>query len=312
MRTNFQQRFRHSRLRTSLYVVSLVVLIVCVISSWFVGSIASIVFSPLFAVRTWFMGSSATIPTFFRTHYSLVTEIQSLKDTLAQSASLTDRVRVLESENMLLRGLTRKGKEERIVADVVMRPSDTPYDTLLIHRGSDDGIVEGALVYAGETVVGMTARVFPESTLVVLFSAPGILSPVYVYGPNVFAHAEGMGGGVVRVRLPQGIVFHEGDMVTVPMFGSGIYGHIAYSESSPSEPDQFAFVTVEPALSEVRFVAVDPFPMPQISYEDALVVVKHTTMTNPLLSSLQELNSTLPFATTTESELATSTSSSTP
>lgn len=299
MRTNSLQRFDGGR-RMRRYVLGSIFLIAFgfLIFSRNTGSLFSPITTPLYKVRVWFLHTELSFPTYFRNRYALDTELQNLKEEVAILKINGDRVHALEEENTLLRGLSSDGG--RIVADVVMRPNDTPYDTVVIDKGESEGIIAGALVYTGTTVIGVTSRTFPHSTLVTLFSSPGIMSPVYIYGPNIFAHAEGMGGGVMRISVPQGIDLGEGQPIVVPMRGSGIYGHIEHIESDVSRPEQYAFVTTEPALSSLRFLAVDPFPMPTLSFEEARAVVDKVAE-DPLLAPYRTLAQELRVASSTAS-----------
>jgi len=206
----------------------------------------------------------------------------------------------LEAENTMLRGMRSHSLRDRIVADVIRRPNETPYDTLVVHKGSEDGVVTGALVYAEETVVGTVVRAFTDSALVMLFSTPDVKSPVYIYGPDIFAYAYGMGGGVLRVSVPQGIAVKEGDPVAIPMADSGVYGLVSHIESVESNPEQYAYVTQEPALQSMRFVAIDAFAMPAFSHADALASVAgaRAEATSSPMAAFIEL---LPIASTTAS-----------
>ena len=300
MKTNFQQRSKSGRTRGYWYVVVFGVAILCLWNATFFGTISSAITSPIYSFRTWFLHSESTVPVYFRSRSALSNELQNLKDALAQTRMYEDRVHALEEENALLRAIPQKEKKERIVADVLMRPGETPYDTLVVHKGSSDGVVDGALVYSDATVIGFVSRTFVASALVTLFSSPGIKSPVYMYGPNIFAHGEGMGGGMLRIAVPQGITLKEGEPVVVPLEGSGIYGHIEHIQHDVSQPDQYAYVAMQPSLNTLRFVAIDPFPMPHVSYADALVMVKGLSE-SPLLSPLRTLLQEIPVASSTAS-----------
>lgn len=300
MKTNFQQRFNRARIPSFKIGVGVFFLLVAALFSSSLGELSSVVVSPLYTVRTWLTTSEASLPRYFRDRTKLGEEIEQLQSALAQSAYDTSRLAVLEAENALLRNIHTTVEHPRIIADVVRRPNETPYDTLVVHKGAVDGVVEGALVYADKTVIGTVVRVFPESALVMLFSTAEVRSPVYVYGPDIFAHAYGMGGGVIRVSVPQGIAIAVGDPVTIPIEDSSIYGRVTHVESVESNPEQYAYVTQEPVLQHIRFVAIDSFAMPVFSYEDAVQSIEgaraHAT-TSPLSVFIE----TLPVASTTAS-----------
>ncbi len=297
MKTNFPQRFKKQQWLLRIVVVCGIFIILFFFSKFFGDGVSRVV-SPLYSARVWFTHSQSVIPTFFRSRVELSREIEELRSKLAQTIDHTERFSVLEEENALLRGLQIDIYPDRIVADVVRRPSETPYDTILIHAGAVEGVKEGSLAYAGVAVVGVVGRVFEKSALVVLFSTAGVVSPTYIYGPNVFAHAEGMGGGVLRVSVPQGIKLSVGDSVVVPAKGSGVYGAIEYIESDESKPEQYAYVTQRPSVHELRFISIDKEPLPEISYDDARASIARASNT-PLTHLAEQITASSSVSTTT-------------
>jgi len=75
-------------------------------------------------------------------------------------------------------------------------------------------------------------------------------------GPDVVATMQGMGGGVARVRLPQGISIQVGNLVLVPSVEPGVFGRITYIENEPTQPEQYGYVTPNIALNSMYQVSV--------------------------------------------------------
>ncbi len=255
----------------------------CILLSFFrggVGTAASVVFSPIVSVKTWLWESSGSIPSYFRTQHALITEIQLLKDQLTEREGDAFTVKELQTENADLRTVLGLRKNESIIASVLARPNQTPYDTFLIDRGARDGIVDGATVYIqGNIAVGIVARAYSQSSLVRLVSSSGIKTTAYIFGPNIFTQAEGMGGGVLRVTVPQGIPLAVGNLVVLPAAGSGAYGEVVSVGSSELSAEQYGYVTSPVPLAAVRFVSVAKNISPEISYQSALDVIKTATTT---------------------------------
>ncbi|MFT5832207.1 MAG: hypothetical protein ACI9SY_000590, partial [Candidatus Paceibacteria bacterium] len=145
----------------------------------------------------------------------------------------------------------------RILAAVVGRPDELPYDLIQIDQGGRAGIETGSPVYIGEdTVIGLVSAVQNNSAFVTLFTTPDFFATVYLSGANVTALLEGLGGGVARVRVPQGVPIRVGDLVHVPSIQPGVYGKIAWVESEPTQPEQFGYITPEIPISSLFQVAV--------------------------------------------------------
>jgi len=140
---------------------------------------------------------------------------------------------------------------------VTAKPTELPYDLLQVDRGSLAGIEVGSPVYIGsDSVIGLVSAVYPTHSFVTLFTTPGFLATVYLTGANVTATLEGMGGGVARVKVPQGILLRIGDLVHVPSVQPGVYGQITWVESEPTQPEQYGYITPAIPLMSLYQVAI--------------------------------------------------------
>jgi len=188
---------------------------------------------------------------------------------------------MLADENARLKALLSEKGEERIVAGVIGRPHALPYDVLVLDKGSEDGITEGAPVYIGDNaVIGIVKKVFSGSCLVELVTTPGFKASVYILGPDIYTTAEGQGGGQLRVGVPQGIKLEEGNLVILPGVNAGIYGSISTVTSIPTEPEQYGFVSPETPIASLRLVSVGKVPSVPVSFEEAqdIVAEAHKTV----------------------------------
>jgi cell shape-determining protein MreC len=235
---------------------------------------AHIAFLPIYKIQTWVGQSLGNIPALLTERSKLADEIQELK--LAQSSLGDDQLTIqfLTSENEELHSLLGDGNSPRIVAGVIGRPNKTPYDVLVLDKGSRDGIFEGSPVYIGNNaVVGIVSRVFPDSSVVTLVTTPGFQVSVYILGPNIYTNAEGIGGGQLRVGVPQGIQLNVGDLVILPGIDAGIYGKISVIDSIPTQPEQYGYVSPEIPLTSIRLVSVGKAPLEAVTFEEAQAIV---------------------------------------
>lgn len=232
---------------------------------------ASLVMAPVNGVQTWLAESSASLPQYLRNRAVLVAEVEVLKQQIADRGGDRFTLDMLAKENDELRSLLGDTGEERILAGVIGRPSALPYDMLMIDQGTSDGIVVGAPVYIGDrTVIGFVQSATERTALISLITTSGFVSTVYVLGPDIFTTAVGMGGGQLRVGVPQGIVVKEGDLVILSSITSGVYGSISYIETIPTQPEQYAYVSPKTAIGSLRLVAVGRTPMVGTEFDTAL------------------------------------------
>ena len=208
---------------------------------WLMTTIATILLYPFHATTLWVKTSEGFLPSYLRSQSELVAEIETLKTELATEVGTQQSIKRLLEENMQLRAMAKAGAaEDRFVARVISRPGTLSYDVLQIDKGSRDGVVIGAPVYTGiDTVVGIVVHVTDSYSFVDLFTSPGFLSTAFIFGPNVFSPIEGMGGGVARVKLPQGVPLATGQLVILPGVSTGIYGEIIGVQNEPTQPEQY-------------------------------------------------------------------------
>jgi cell shape-determining protein MreC len=261
----------------------------------------SLITKPWYAVQAYIAESSATIPTYLRSRADLNEEIRALESVIASQQGIAVTLENMARENAELRALVSVAPRERIAAGVIARPPYTPYDTLVIDQGSDSGVVAAAPVYAGsDMVIGFVRHAEAHHAYVTLVSSPGIESTVYVFGPNVFAQAIGQGGGITRISIPQGLTVSEGDLVVVPSVSGSLLGSIDTVVSVPTDPEQYAFVSLPKPLASTRLVSVGTRPLKPVDFPHALLQVTEAEQrffTVPVPIEMQAATTT---ATTTD------------
>ncbi len=299
---------------TEVVVVGIIALMLFWLLPKVVYVAGALVMAPINGVKTWLAESSASLPQYLRNRSVLVDELQVLEQQLADRGGDRFTTDMLAKENAELRGLLGDSGDERILAGVIGRPNALPYDMLLIDQGERDGIAPGAPVYIGDrTVIGFVQSVAERTSLVTLITTPDFSSTVYVLGPDIFTTAVGMGGGQLRVGIPQGIIVKEGDLVILPSITSGVYGAVSHIEMIPSQPEQYAYVAPRTPIGSLRLVAVGKTPMVGSSFDAALAnvaVAKSDLFTVPVPPGYQatgtaatstdavDTNAAVPAATT--------------
>lgn len=220
---------------------------------------------------------------------------------MAERGGVRVSLELVRSENQQLRELLNlPNNENRHLARVVSRPESLPYDVLQIDAGGRDGIIMNAPVYHGTgQVMGFVSYVAPYYSLVTLVTSPGQKGTAFVFGPDVYARTEGMGGGVLRVRIPQGVSVVKDDIVVLPAAVSGYYGKISHVEARPTEPQQYAYVPLDTSLQSIRYVSVGLEPLSPLDFTIVQERVENASSTIFLVDvppAMQEIE----WATSTE------------
>jgi len=237
----------------------------------------ALVWLPYDTVRVWILESQDSLPTYLRERHVLDEKIRTLESTLAISRGTEQTIIKLERENNELRDLLGAVPESRVLARVLARPNQLPYDVLMIDRGLSDGVVLHAPVFTGrDQLIGVVTNIFDKTAHVTLVTTPGFSATAYVYGPNIYTTTEGMGSGVLRVRVPQGISLNEQDVVILPAIDSGIFGVIARVETSPTKPERYGYVIADTPLQSLQYVSVGREPIATNNFTEAQRVVTDT------------------------------------
>jgi cell shape-determining protein MreC len=275
--------------------VALLFLLVGLFAPQITTNVSAFLLSPIHGVQTWLRESEAAVPYWFRDRESLVQEIEETKTALLNAQNARRTLNRLQIENLELRSLLSVAPTDRIAAAVIARPPTLPYDFMQIDQGSTAGVVVGAPVFVGDdTVIGVVAYVAPRYALVELFSSPNYQTSVYVTGVNVVATLEGVGGGVARIRVPQGVPIEIGQLVLLPTLEPGEFGRIRAIENAPTQPEQYGYVTPVLGLQSVRVVGVSKnpaVPLTQESLEDFLQSTS-SPLFSPSLHTIQVSTST--------------------
>ncbi|MCA9367380.1 hypothetical protein KC887_03925 [Candidatus Kaiserbacteria bacterium] len=221
------------------------------------STVVDVVMQPIHSLHVWINESNSVFPQYIRDRRTLSGRITELETALAQQSGADASRQYLIEENERLRALLHAPYPRRIAAAVIARPDQLPYDVLEIDQGSEAGIEVGAPVFINAHVaIGLVSYAAPTYALVELLSSPDFHSTVFIGGPNVVAELVGQGGGVARVRVPQGIPLAVGNTVSLPSINTSVLGRIVEVENIPTQAEQYGYVTLPLSLQQLHTVSV--------------------------------------------------------
>ncbi|HEY9481271.1 MAG TPA: rod shape-determining protein MreC [Candidatus Paceibacterota bacterium] len=194
-----------------------------------------------------------------RTKYSLSKENADLKARLEQKGIDALLLQAALAENESLKSLVhRTNVGDDILATVLSRPPQSPYDTLTLDVGADEGVSVGDKVYApGGIVIGDIAEASSGTSKVLLYSSPGRIVPAIVGSSTTQIQAMGKGGGDFSAKLPAEIHVSKGDVVLMPSMRIHTLGAIEAIESDSTDSFQTVLFTLPVNIHELCFVTVD-------------------------------------------------------
>lgn len=263
MKMNYRRNHTNAgwRLRGLILVVALVALLYAAGKPLL--SFMSGVFTPIASVTSSMERKTNSalhaLGAYFSSKITLEKENVRLSNELDFMRLATVDREALEEENIKLRTILggRVKTDEAILAEVIMRPPSSPYDTLVIDIGKQDGVALGDRVRTNGFIVGEISRTLKNTSVVKLWSHSDNSLDVSI-GDIFSGRAEGQGGGSFRIRAPRDTTVSEGDAVLAPGLDGlllGVVGEIARDAENP-----FADMYVKSPVNirTIRFVEVAP------------------------------------------------------
>jgi rod shape-determining protein MreC len=189
----------------------------------------------------------------------LIQEIKNLKDTLAeQEALVIENEQIKEENEALKKELSYTPAVEQLLgAQVIGKPNQSLFNTLIIDRGSNQGVQLGQLVLAERSLgIGRVVGVSPTTATVELFGAPHFEGDVILAHKGVTVPAKGKGSGNFEIHIPREIAVADGDLLSFPEKPSIVIGVVKSVIFDPRDPFQTVLARLPVNVQELRFVEV--------------------------------------------------------
>lgn len=207
---------------------------------------------------------------YFVSKNSLYRENENLKARI--DADVADRANYnsVVAENASLKEILGRKNESvsMTLAAILAKPNQSPYDTIIVDVGIEQGIKVGDKVFAlGNVPIGYVAQVYPNTSKVILYSNSGEKTQVVVSGKpaspdasqggNVSMEIVGRGGGNFEMILPRDFVLLKGDQAVLPGLTPHVLGIVETILSDPRDSFQKALLVSPVNIQEIKFVEVE-------------------------------------------------------
>lgn len=200
------------------------------------------------------------------TAYGMLTPKRALLAKIKELEAQVDVANANEIELQTLRSANESLRKELsyvahpetvIAAQILYKPSDSLYNSLVIDRGTRDGIRQGQLVTSQGTIgLGTVASVTASTATVRLFSGPQFSGDVVMKADSITVPATGRGGGNFEIHIPQSIKVTKGDLIAFPDKPDMTIGIIESIDFDPRDPFQTVLTRTPVNVQELQFVEV--------------------------------------------------------
>jgi cell shape-determining protein MreC len=196
---------------------------------------------------------------FFHTKNALLEEREVLQQEVTRMHNSVLLVEALRKENKTLRAMLGRGDEyQQVYANVVYRPPETLYDTLVVDAGANEGISVGDLVIVDSTVIGVVRKVLPVSSTVVLYSAPDEQTHATIEQgtTTIPILAKGKGSGNFIVEVPRDLAIEVGDIITLPTVPGYVFAQVGNVSARPSDSFQTLRLQTPINMTQIQNVTI--------------------------------------------------------
>lgn len=189
------------------------------------------------------------------TQSAMQEEVAKLRARISELQSKNRQLQVKQTNSSESTGTTTLPTAYQ-TAQVLARPPQSPYDVLLINKGSNQEIEVGATVWWPPGVfLGEVVEVRPNNSLVRLVSSSGTRHAGR-FGSTIVTETEGQGGGGMRATVPADAEVATGTLVVSDRWGAP-YARIVKTEPAASLAKKRLFLQPLISSSVIESVHVE-------------------------------------------------------
>jgi cell shape-determining protein MreC len=249
---------RKKIIQTTIWVVAFLLVAITGILTWS-GKIFTIVGRPIWRAQEAVVNTFQNNGYLVRTKQSVFAENQNL---LQENADLKNQMldyTVIKNENDQLKELMGRlpANHTFILGTILTKPNRSPYDTIIIDAGADEGLSVGMPVFANAvTPIGEINTVYPNESLVTLYSSPGQTTEAVLDGSNATVELLGRGGGNFEMTVPLDLPTDNGTNVVLPNTQSEIVAIVEDVISLPTDPVKKVILRSPINIQSLKWVEV--------------------------------------------------------
>ena len=212
---------------------------------------------PLFALENAAASAAAPLLDYLSSKRALADDNRALRESV-------DRLQVaaLERDSLAAERDALRAELEvpdrasgSVVAEILIRPPQTSFDSVVLGAGEQDGVSDGNLVLARGAPVGVIVEVRAGSSVATLFSAPESRLAVTVGATT--AEAVGRGDGRYAIELPAQLAPATGTPVLSVAHGGAPLGYVATVIPGESEATVEAAVSLPIDFARARYLTIE-------------------------------------------------------
>jgi cell shape-determining protein MreC len=241
-----RSRFSSAQTQRGLVVLAVVLVVGVFFSPWIHSVLVSVL-----AIRGDGGGEYSTLP-----RAVLIERLRTAEDELEniryQAVVYETTARAYEE---LKREVGARDPEAHMTARVIAVPPRTHYDTIVLRAGTEDGVLPDDIAMVEGVALGIVTEVYPYSSIVELYSAPGRESDAHVSDAGATVVVVGVGGGALETRAPAALAIAVGETVTDPRTGY-VFGIVSDIVARDIDTEQRILIALPHTLQDLTYVSL--------------------------------------------------------
>ena len=237
-RNKIQTSKRKKSLKVILMIVVLVIAILFILS-FFSDKFSNYIGWPIWQAKKVSIETTQNLGYLTKSKSEIYKDNENLKQENSKLKISMIDYQILKEENDKLKEILGSKPENYkvVLSNILVKPSSSPYDTLIIDSGNDKKITVGSTVYVnGNIPVGEVSKVYNRTSLVELYSNPGKITRAIIEGSNVSVDLVGRGGGNFEMSVPLELDIQKGEKILLPGQQPEIVAVVEEDISDPTDP----------------------------------------------------------------------------
>src|ERR1035437_8073424 len=226
--------------------------------SW-TGQIFNYIGRPIWEVEKSINGVFYNMNYLFRNKSSISKENHNLIEEISNIRLSMIDYQILKTENDQLKEILGRlpVNNNFILGNILTKPNHSPYDTIIIDIGSNVGIKEGDLIYAGGNIpIGNISKVYDDTSLVTLYTSPGQKTEGFMDGSNALVELVGRGGGNFEMIIPIELSAEKGTIIYFPGSTSEVLALVDEVISNPNDPFKKVILSSPVNIQNLKWIQV--------------------------------------------------------
>lgn len=225
----------------------------------FASRSAATMLTPLFKVGNLSKERWSSFIFLFKDKNSLEDEIKQLVEKNIALEKEILALGPLSAENEELKSLfLRNNNKEFLLASIISKPPQSPYDVIIVDAGTDEGVEPGMRVIAySDIIIGYVTEVFRQISKVTLISSPGEEINVFIENAKLATVSAGLGGGNMEIKIPSSISISPGDKITTAETFPLLVGTVEKIDVNLPDPFQKILFRSPINLQQIKYVTIE-------------------------------------------------------